>query len=161
MAEPAIILVVDESPTNRAVLYDFLTSRGYRVLVAENGYAAVEIVCLVPPRVILLDTDLPGMDGFETCRQIKHLPNGKDIYVLFTSNQNSSDFRIESFKAGGRAYLLKPVIHEELNSLVETFLRLSEYKQMINNRAHIQKQGQFEMDSIVDMVAHDINNPLM
>ena len=161
MAETPIILIVDESPTNRAALFDFLTSRGYRVLIAENGSAALEITTLVPPKVVLLDVDLPDMDGFETCRQIKNQPNGKDIHVLFTSNHNSSESRIESFKAGGQGYILKPVIHDELYSLVGTYLELSELRQTSNNRKQIQTQGQFEMDSIIDMVAHDINNPLM
>ena len=161
MSEPPIILIVDESSTNRAVLYDFLTSRGYRVLVAERGDTALEITTLVPPKVVLLDINLPDMDGFETCRQIKNQPNGKDIYVLFTSNQNSSESRIESFKAGGQAYILKPIIYDELYSLVDTYLELAEYRQANNNQKQFQKQEQFEMDSIIDMVAHDINNPLM
>ncbi|MGK0176259.1 MAG: CheY-like chemotaxis protein [Lentimonas sp.] len=161
MAEPPIILIVDESPTNRAALYDLLASRNYRVLVAENGDAAVEITALVTPTVVLLDTDLPGMDGFETCRQIISQPHGKDIHILFISNQNNSESRAESFKAGGQAYLLKPLIYDELYSLVETCLKLAEYKQATDSQDHIQKQSQFEMDSIIDMVAHDINTPLV
>lgn len=161
MIEPPTILIVDESSTNRSVLFDFLTSRGHRVLVAEKGSTAVEITTLVSPKVILLDVDLPDMDSFETCRQIKNQPNGKDIHVLFTSNQNSSESRIKSFKAGGQGYLLKPIIYDELYCLVNTCLKLSELKQTSNNCNQIQKQEQFEIDSIIDMVAHDINNPLM
>ena len=161
MTESPIILIVDESSTNRAVLYDLLISRGYRVLVAEKADAALEITALVPPKIVLLDVDLPDMDGFETCRQIKNQPNGKDIHVLFTSNQNSSESRIESFKAGGQGYILKPIIYDELYSLVDTYLKLAEYRQATQSRKQVQKQGQFEMDSIIDMVAHDINNPLM
>lgn len=161
MTESPIILIVDESSTNRAVLYDLLISRGYRVLVAEKADDALEITALVPPKIVLLDVDLPDMDGFETCRQIKNQPNGKDIHVLFTSNQNSSESRIESFKAGGQAYILKPIIYDELYSLVDTYLKLAEYRQATNSQKQVQKQGQFEMDSIVDMVAHDVNNPLM
>lgn len=161
MKDPPIILIVDESSTNRAVLFDLLTSCGYRVLVAERADTALEVIALVPPKVVLLDVDLPDMDSFETCRQIKNQPHGNDIHVLFTSSQNSSESRIKSFKAGGQGYLLKPIIYDELYCLVNTCLKLSELKQTSNTRKQIQKQEQFEMDSIIDMVAHDINNPLM
>lgn len=161
MTEPPIILIVDESSTNRAVLYDFLTSHDYRVLVAEKGAAAIEIATLVPPKVVLLDVDLPDMDSFETCRQIKNHPHGNDIHILFISKQNSRGLRIKSFKAGGQGYLLKPIIHDELYSLVDTHLELSALRQISNNRKRVQQQRQFEVDSIIDMVAHDINNPLM
>ena len=161
MTEPPIILIVDESSTNRAVLYDFLTSHDYRVLVAEKGAAAIEIATLVPPKVVLLDVDLPDMDSFETCRQIKNHPHGNDIHILFISKQNSRGLRIKSFKAGGQGYLLKPIIHDELYSLVDTHLELSALRQTSNNRKRVQQQRQFEVDSIIDMVAHDINNPLM
>lgn len=155
------ILIVDQNSVNRAVLYDSLISRKYRVLVAESGNAAVEITSLVSPQVILMDTDLPGIDGFEACRQIKSQPRGKDISILFVSAHNNNEYRTESFKAGGQAFLPKPVLYDEVYTLVETHLKLQEYKQQLDSGNQTQKQGAFEMDAIIDLIAHDINNPLL
>ena len=161
MTESSIILIVDGISKNRATLYDFLVGLGYRVLVAETGETAVEITTLVTPKVVLLNTSLPGINGFETCRKIKSQPHGKDIHVIFVSEENNSESRTESFKSGGQAYLLKPIIYDELYNLVETHVKLAEYMQAANGQSHSQKQNPFEIDSIINMVAHDINSLLM
>ena len=77
------VLIVDDAPGNLALLSDALEDAGYRVLVATDGYSALEQLQYVAPDIILLDGMMPGLDGFETCRMIKANPKTQAIPILF------------------------------------------------------------------------------
>src|SRR3954447_7272167 len=79
----ATILLVDDNPANLGVLTQLLTAQGWRVLVAQQGESGLQIAQRVRPDLILLDVQLPGMDGFEICRRLKADPNTIDTPVLF------------------------------------------------------------------------------
>ena len=81
--EQGIVLIVDDTPDNLAVLSDALDLAGYMVLVAMDGTSALERMHRRRPDVVLLDAMMPGIDGFETCRRIKAQAELADIPVLF------------------------------------------------------------------------------
>src|ERR1700744_6036829 len=107
------VLVVDDEEQNRSLLRDPLEARGYAVTEAESGIMALELVAEQPPDVILLDLMMPGMDGFEVCRQLKKNPKTAHIPVLLVTALSDRQERLMGIAAGANDFLIKPVdIHD-------------------------------------------------
>jgi CheY-like chemotaxis protein len=103
------ILGVDDSPEMQAILHAMITGAGYAFTAAQDASEALEqIAAREPFSVILTDVQMPGMDGFELCRQIRKLPKGKNVPIVFlTVNNTTAD--VEKCKdAGGNAFIVKP-----------------------------------------------------
>lgn len=131
------LLIVDDTPDNISVLFDFLTERGFKVLVGENGEAALEALGVEEPDLILLDVMMPGMNGFETCRRIKAMPGGKDVPVFFMTALGEPYDKVRGIEAGAVDYITKPVYPEEVLARIETHLairRLQKNLQEQNDR---------------------------
>ncbi|HSR48497.1 MAG TPA: SpoIIE family protein phosphatase [Anaerolineales bacterium] len=122
--EAADILIVDDNPSNLHLLAQTLGERGYRVRAVTSGARAIESVLAEPPDLILLDIRMPGMDGFEVCRQLKADPRIQDIPVLFISALDDIPDKVNAFAAGGVDYITKPFHVEEVLARTETHLAL-------------------------------------
>lgn len=122
--ETNTILIVDDRPANLAVLSNYLEQNGHRVLVASSGERALERLERAQVSLILLDIQLPGIDGFETCRRIKCRPSWADIPVLFLTAYTDMEHKIRGFDVGGVDYITKPLQREEVLARVNTHLRL-------------------------------------
>jgi CheY-like chemotaxis protein len=85
MIEQKGILVVDDTIPTLKLLEGILTAEGFSVRTATTGESALQLVAQKPPELVLLDIQMPGMDGFEVCRQIKSAPKNQDIPVVFIS----------------------------------------------------------------------------
>ena len=120
----ATILVVDDTPANLSVVSAFLDDAGYKVLVAEGGNDAREVIRLAPPDLILLDVLMPAPNGFETCSQLKTDPETKDIPVIFMTALSDTLEKVKGFEAGGVDYITKPFHQEEVLARVKTHLAL-------------------------------------
>lgn len=120
----ATILVVDDTPTNLCVVSAFLDEAGYKVLVAEGGKDARDVIRLVTPDLILLDVLMPAPDGFETCRQLKADLETKDIPVIFMTALSDALEKVKGFDVGGVDYITKPFHQEEVLARVKTHLAL-------------------------------------
>lgn len=107
-------MIVDDTPANLAVLSDALVENGYRVLVATDGYSAIDQLGYIKPDLILLDGMMPGIDGFETCRQIKQNPLTAAIPVLFMTALGELDDLLRGFDEGAVDYIVKPFRNEEV-----------------------------------------------
>ena len=116
------VLIVDDAPGNLALLSDALEDAGYRVLVATDGYSALEQLQYVAPDIILLDGMMPGLDGFETCRMIKANPKTQAIPILFMTALGELDDLLRGFDEGAVDYIVKPFRHEEVLARVKTHL---------------------------------------
>jgi DNA-binding response OmpR family regulator/DNA-binding CsgD family transcriptional regulator len=108
------VMIVDDTPANLALLSDALEEQGYRVLVATDGYSALEQLQYVAPDVILLDGMMPGLDGFETCRRIKQDQRTRAIPVLFMTALGDMDNLLRGFNEGALDYIVKPFRNEEV-----------------------------------------------
>lgn len=108
------VMIVDDTPANLAVLSDALIENGYRVLVATDGYSALEQLDYVKPDLILLDGMMPGIDGFETCRRIKDNPLTASIPILFMTALGDLDDLLRGFDEGAVDYIVKPFRTEEV-----------------------------------------------
>ena len=113
-----VILVVDDDANNLAVIRDCLTGFNYTVLIAEDGECAVSRADYARPDLILLDIMMPGIDGYETCRRLKHQESTRDIPVLFMSALAEAEFKVQGLEAGGVDYVTKPFHQEELMARV-------------------------------------------
>jgi DNA-binding NtrC family response regulator len=134
------ILVVDDTPNNLKVLFDFLNHAGYKVLVAENGETALEQIQQIHPDLILLDIMMPGIDGFETCRQLKKIENTRHIPVIFLTARIDTQSKIAGFEAGGVDYITKPLQHEEVLARVNTHLRIQHLQRSLENQNRILRE---------------------
>ena len=108
------VMIVDDAPGNLALLSDALDEAGYRVLVATDGYSALEQLHYVSPDVILMDGMMPGMDGFETCRRLKQAPSTRAIPIIFMTALGELDDLLRGFEEGAVDYIVKPFRNEEV-----------------------------------------------
>jgi two-component system cell cycle response regulator len=108
------VLIVDDRPDNLSVFLDILGRAGFRVLVAEDGEAALEQAPLISPDVIFLDVMMPGIDGFETCRRLKRIEETRDVPVILVTALSDTADRLRGFAAGGVDYVTKPFRSEEI-----------------------------------------------
>jgi signal transduction histidine kinase len=120
----ASILVVDDTPANLQVLTGMLKDRGYKVRPVPGGRLALAAARRDPPDLILLDINMPEMNGYEVCQHLKGDAELKDIPVIFISALTEAIDKVKAFATGGVDYLTKPFQMEELHARVETHLKL-------------------------------------
>jgi putative nucleotidyltransferase with HDIG domain len=118
------ILAVDDTPASLRLLTDILSSEGYQVRSAINGELALRAATAQPPQLVLLDVNMPGMDGFEVCRRMKQEPQLHDVPVIFVSALSETPDKLKGFDIGGVDYVTKPFQREELLARVRTHLEL-------------------------------------
>ena len=118
------ILVVDDAPENIQLLSRIFSKCGYQIQVADNGAQAVEIAQSTLPDIILLDINMPVLDGFEACAQLKKDERTCEIPVIFISALDNIDDKAKAFQVGAVDYILKPFEYEEVQARVETHLAL-------------------------------------
>jgi PleD family two-component response regulator len=134
------ILIVDDTPENLTVLRQMLAEQNYMVRPALNGEIAIKAVNTSSPDLILLDIRMPGMDGYEVCKQLKSDEKTSGIPVIFISALNELDDKIKAFSLGGVDYITKPFQAEEVLARVKTHLTLRSLQKSIEDKnAQLQK----------------------
>ncbi len=123
-ARAASILVVDDVSANLQVLTGMLKARGYKVRPVPSGKLALVAARKEPPDLILLDINMPEMDGYDVCRHLKADEDLRGIPVIFISALNENLDKVNAFAIGGVDYITKPFQMEELHARVETHLKL-------------------------------------
>jgi len=124
MAGQHTILAVDDEPINLAVINELLEDH-YNILTAENGQACLELVNETPPDLILMDVNMPLLDGIETCKQLKEDFNTASIPIIFVSALSSHKEKMVGYKAGAEDYVCKPFDGDELFAKVALTLSAS------------------------------------
>ena len=130
LAKPvATVLVVDDNPINLKLVSDLLAFEGYRVLKADDGEKAAASVQLDPPDLILLDVDLPGIDGLTLTKRLKSDPPTADIIIVALTAFAMKADRQRAIAAGCDAYVTKPINTRELPvQVAELLLRREKQK---------------------------------
>src|SRR6185369_9791782 len=123
-AERATILVVDDILANQKLLRETLEPEGYEVLMASDGTTALELTHTAHPDVILLDVQMPGLDGFETCRRLKEHDATRNLPVIFITANDDPESLSQGFRAGAVDFVTKPFRREEVLLRVETHLKV-------------------------------------
>ena len=153
MPESTNIMVVDDTPANLKLLQEMLQAKGYLVLTFPRGASALKAAAKNPPDLILLDINMPDMNGFEVCERLKADEVLKDIPVIFISALTETADKVKAFAVGGVDYVTKPFQFDEVNARVETHLRL--------RRQQLELQALNELKNhFLGMAAHDLRTPL-
>jgi len=121
---PFTLLVVDDTPAALGVVCDTLRHEGVRVLLAENGGAAREVLTRISPDLVLLDVMMPGEDGFAVCASLRANPAWREIPVIFLTAVDDAEQKVRAFAAGAVDYVTKPVHVPELVARVRVQLEL-------------------------------------
>jgi len=128
------ILIVDDKVENLELLNKFLKKEGYKLRNATNGKTALLSVKARQPDLILLDINMPQMNGFEVCKKLKADPSTMHIPIMFISALNDLQSKIEAFKVGGLDYIIKPFSSEEVLARVRIQLELSDYQHNLEEK---------------------------
>ncbi|RJG15519.1 diguanylate cyclase [Massilia cavernae] len=120
----AAILIVDDAPANLGLLRKLMIQQGYQTFVANSGERALSIARRVRPDLILLDVVMPGMDGLETCRQLKDHPSTQRIPVIFMSARTGTEDVVAGFDIGAVDYISKPLRMAEVCARVRAQLQI-------------------------------------
>jgi DNA-binding response OmpR family regulator/DNA-binding CsgD family transcriptional regulator len=142
-----VVQVVDDAPETLGFLVVALEAAGYSVLVARSGEAALDSLELVIPDAILLDAMMPGLDGFETCRRIKQLPERAHVPVIFMTALSETSHIVAGFDAGGVDYVVKPVKIEEVLARLSTHVRNARVSRLAQEAADVGGLGVVLLDA--------------
>jgi sigma-B regulation protein RsbU (phosphoserine phosphatase) len=126
----ATILVVDDDRLARQVLKLLLEPEGYHLVFAESGREALQLARPLRPDLVLLDVELPDIQGYEVCRQIRSDPVLDKVPVIMVTALSHRDARIQGIEAGADDFISKPFDHLELLARVRTITRLNRYRRM-------------------------------
>lgn len=134
------ILVVDDNPVNTILISEILIAEGYQVKVVYDGQKALDAVATDNTiALILLDINMPKMDGFEVCQRLKSNPDTQDIPVIFMSALTDSDNIVNGLRVGGVDYIGKPFHIEEVIARVKTHIAIKmQHKQLQTQYAEIE-----------------------
>jgi diguanylate cyclase (GGDEF)-like protein len=125
------ILIVDDLPTSQLLLAGLLAREGYFIRTADGGKAALEAVAAKVPDLILLDVEMPLMDGFEVCRRLKRDDRLRDVPVVFVSVGNEQATKVAAFDAGGVDFIGKPFHAQEVLARVRNHLDLHHAREQV------------------------------
>ena len=155
------ILVVDDKPENIFSLESMLSADNIEVLTAANGNEALRIAYTETLSLILLDVQMPGMDGFEVAQILKENNKTKDVPIIFVTAINKDiSFVVKALRGGAVDYLYKPLDIEFTRAKVSAFLRLYETQAELNRKnAELQKINS-EKNYSLGVAAHDLRGPL-
>ena len=151
------ILIVDDHLPNLRLLVSMLTEQGYKVRGVPNGATALTAARLAPPDLVLLDINMPEMNGYDVCRHLKAEAATADIPVIFISAIDEVMDKVKAFVVGGVDYVTKPFQVEEVLMRVQTHLTLRQLQQQLREQ-NIQleqemaerKQAQAELQKVND-----------
>ncbi len=167
------ILIVDDNPTNLSVLCAALNSEGFRFRVAVDGESAIAQAERNQPELILLDVQMPGIDGFETCRRLKANSVTENIPIIFTTALADTESKTKGFSLGAVDYIPKPFAQEEVIARVRVHLQLKQLteslEQQVSDRTKALQQAQVQLvqqeklstlGELIAGIGHEINNPI-
>ena len=115
---PLTVLLVEDTEDNRFMMRRLLEMSGYRVIEAVNGQEAIWLAGSQQPQIILMDLSLPIIDGLAATRQIRTLPDLRNVPIIVVSAHDTADFHKEALAAGCDAYITKPIDYAELEGLI-------------------------------------------
>ena len=153
------VLIVDDVPTNIEVLAGALKDE-YAIKVAISGRKALDIAAAFPIDLILLDIMMPGMDGFETCRQLKANPDTAHIPIIFLSARDAVDDIVGGLRLGAVDYVSKPADPTILKARIATHLALATAMGDLKRQNALLVENAHLREDVERMTRHDLKSPI-
>lgn len=150
------ILIVDDVVENLQVLANMLIPLGYVVSTVSNGAKAIKFLSVRTPDLILLDVNMPEMNGYEVCRLIKENDSWKTIPVIFLTARTQTEDIVKGFEAGSVDYVTKPFNHYELEARILTHLRLKSYQDELRLKNQLLEDREQHLLYLVDEKTRNI-----
>ncbi len=144
--QEARILLVDDEPDILEFLGYTLRMEGFTVALANNGIEAVRFARTFRPHLILLDVMMPGMDGIETCEQLRIIPELKHVMIAFLTARGEDYSQVAGFDAGADDYITKPVKPKVLVSRIRALLKRAASADAVTDVKKIIRVGDLEID---------------
>jgi CheY-like chemotaxis protein len=130
-----VIEAIDDSDAQRRAIRRLLGDKGYRLIEASNGVAGLEVASAYCPEIVLLDVQMPDMDGYEVCRRLRADPRTSEtVIIMITASADRESLR-RGIEAGADDFLTKPVDGLELKTRVANIVRLGRYRRLVRERA--------------------------
>ena len=154
------ILVVDDTPANLRLLAQLLTSNGYKARPVPNGPMALRATQLRPPDLILLDINMPDMDGYEVCRQLVADEKTSAIPIIFISALDEAFDKVKAFQAGGVDYVTKPFQIEEVLARIENHMNIRRLQTALAHANADLKTANDELEQRVEERTVELQNQM-
>ena len=154
------ILMVDDNPANLQVLTSMLKQSGWRPRPVTSGQLGLQAARKEPPDLVLLDVNMPEMNGYEVCEQLKADARLADIPVIFVSALGETMDKVRGFAVGGVDYITKPFQLDEVKARVTTHLELRRQRRELQASYDKLRESERMRDSLVHMIVHDLRSPL-
>jgi two-component system sensor histidine kinase/response regulator len=155
------ILVVDDTPDNLRLLSAMLSEKGYKVRKALSGQTALNTVKTLHPDIILLDINMPSMNGYQVCEILKAEPQTQEIPVIFISALDDVLDKVTAFAVGGADYITKPFQAEEVLVRLENQLIICRQKQQLKQEIAERQKAEEALRVYLHAVSHDLRNPVL
>lgn len=159
-ANKPTILIVDDTADNLGVLANLLSGFGYGIRAATDGAKALKSVRLSLPDLILLDVKMPGMDGYEVCKQLKADRATAAVPIIFISALGEVVDKVKAFEVGGADYITKPFQAAEVVARVRTHLRLAQQQVQLKREVEAKQKARDALKVFIHAVSHDLRNPV-
>jgi PAS domain S-box-containing protein len=139
MNQPATILVVDDSATNRETLRELLDTKDYRFVEAADGATALRLAAEAPPDLVLLDVVMPNMDGYEVCRRLRADSRLAEVPIIIITALDDQASRLAGLEAGADDFVTNPFNRAELRARVHSVTRLNRYRRLMETQATLRE----------------------
>ncbi len=143
------ILIVDDDPAGCETLRTLLLSQAHNLVIAHNGFEALELAATISPDLILLDVMLPGMDGYDVCQRLRSDPILGEVPIIMLTALDDRESRLRGIEAGADDFISKPFDRAELRLRVRSIMRLNRYRRLLAERARFERIIEFSPDGIM------------
>ncbi len=151
MTNPTI-LVADGEPKNLQILKENLEASGFVVITAPSGNKAWEEVQVAPPSLVLTETNLPGLTGYQVLERLQADPKTKSIPLIFLTNQREIQQRVRGFELGAKDYLVKPLHVKEVIAHIRMVLRRLERRKTEQLETYMKFSGRLDQLNLADLI---------
>ena len=156
----ALILVVDDEATQRLLTRDTLEKEEFRVEEASNGEEGLDRIREIRPDLVLLDVMMPGMNGFEVCRQLRADPTYSEIPVIIVTGREDTEDIKKGFDAGATDFLTKPVKWNLMSNRIRYVLRTSRLEQELRVAKEVAEKASEAKSALLSTMGHELRTPL-
>ncbi|WP_286876163.1 diguanylate cyclase, partial [Marinimicrobium sp. UBA4509] len=145
------ILLVEDSATLRHAMSQYISEAGHTPLIARSGEEALQLLEDTPVDLIIMDVEMPGLNGFETTRLIREWLGGHWVPIIFVTGKNEDESYREGIEAGGDDYLIKPVSPVIIKAKIRAMARIAEMRDQLN-QLNAELEALSQLDSLTQIL---------